>query len=94
VPVNCTRLKPETLLRRLASDKNVKDSVRLRAIELLILLEKHIPLAQPIKPPKQIEKGELANLTELQAIDSKPFDPTDLIFPIESPKVELLSAAR
>jgi hypothetical protein len=69
MPVNCTRLKPETLLRRLASDKNITGSVRLRAIELLILIENTAGLAKQMKPIKEIKQSELNSLTAPQTTE-------------------------
>lgn len=94
MPVNCTRLKPETLLRRLASDKNITGSVRLRAIELLILIENTAGLAKQMKPIKEIKQSELNSLTTSQTTPTQELRlvPVDLLGQLA--EENLLSAAR
>jgi hypothetical protein len=69
VPKGSTTLKPETLLRRLASEKGVKDSIRLRAIELLMFLEGRLPLSHAINPPIEPSKTELTGLARRQDVE-------------------------
>jgi hypothetical protein len=57
--------KPETLLRRLASDKNAPGRIRLRAIEWLMLLEKKISWSQFPQDSKADKDGGLSGLANM-----------------------------
>jgi hypothetical protein len=65
-----TRAKPETLLRRLAQTAK-HDTVRLRAIELLLYLEGKLTLAQATRPSGDKEIDSLHTLLSPQAIEPK-----------------------
>jgi hypothetical protein len=54
--------KPETLLRRLASDKSVPGRIRLRAIEWLMLMEKKITWEQFPQDSKADKEAGLSAL--------------------------------
>jgi hypothetical protein len=88
-----TTAKTENLLRRLAATAK-KDTVRLRAIELLLMLEGKLSLNPSPKPSKDKEVNALTNLIHSQPSQSKPFDPTSLTYPLGTLETELLSAAR
>lgn len=57
--------KPETLLRRLAADKNVPGKIRLRAIEWLLLIEKRITATQFPKNDAVDKEAGLSGLREM-----------------------------
>ena len=65
-----TTAKTENLLRRLAATAK-KDTVRLRAIELLLMLEGKLSLNPSPKPSKDKEVNALTGLVQSQIIESE-----------------------
>lgn len=82
----------ETLLRRLASTAK-RDTVRLRAIELLLLIEGKVKPTEISKPSKNKRINTLDDLVSTQTVEDTP-NGQKVTFHYDALKAESLSAAR